>query len=119
MVVVLSEASFVNRESIDWQELYSITETARMLGCQVYPIPHNFDVCETAENALAYVPTFDPPLPGVWVGFITTPERYAAIYDAAYAKGIRLLNTPEQHQRIMEFHHYYLLLKGLTPKSLI
>lgn len=73
-VVVLSEATAASRESMDWQELYSITETAHLLGCPVFPIPHNFDVCETAENALAYVPTFEPTVPGVWVGFITTAE---------------------------------------------
>jgi hypothetical protein len=119
MVVVLSEASVVNRESLDWQELYSVTETARMLGCTVYPIPHDFEVCETAENALAYMPEFDPPVAGVWVGFIPTEQRYSEIYHAAHAKGVQLLNTPEQHQTIMEFDRYYPLIEGLTPKSIV
>lgn len=90
-----------------------------MLGCRVYSIPHNFDVCETAENALAYVPQFDPPVAGVWVGFITSEQRYADLYRAAAAKGVYLLNDPKQHETVMSFDGYYSLIEGLTPRSRI
>jgi hypothetical protein len=119
MVVVLSEASFTDTSSINARELNAITEAARMFGCRVYPLPPNFDICETAENAFAYVPTFDTLRPGIWVGYIPAPERYTAIYEAALNRNIGLVNTPDQYQTAMEFDRFYPLLGDLTPKSRI
>lgn len=118
MLIVFSEAD-TNKSSLNMRELASITETARLLGCRVFSIPPNFDDCETAENALAYVPEFDKPMPCVWVGFIPNFERYTAIYQAALKKNIHLVNTPEQHRRAMEFDEFYPLVHDLTAKSLI
>src|SRR5579871_861306 len=70
MVVVLSEDAFVDRNSLNGRELHTIAESARLFGCRVYPIPSNFDDCGNASNALAYVPTFSPTVPGFWVGYI-------------------------------------------------
>jgi hypothetical protein len=117
-IVILSEDSFVDRDTINGRELHALTETARLFGCAVYPLPPNFEVCETAENAFAYVPNFDPLVPGVWFGYIPTIERYTAIYRAALIKGIQLVNTPIQYQMAMEFDRFYPLLGELTPKSL-
>jgi hypothetical protein len=119
MLVVLSEASFTDRSSINGRELNAITDAARLFGCRVYPLPPNFDICETAENAFAYVPTFDTLQLGIWVGYIPTPERYTAIYEAALTRNIRLVNTPDQYQTAMEFDRFYPLLGDLTPKSRI
>ncbi len=92
---------------------------ARLLGCVVYTTPPDFERCETTENALAHVPRRHPAASGVWVGYIPLPERYQAIYDAAWAKGITLPNTPEQHRTAMEFDAFYPLLADLTPPSVI
>ena len=46
-------------------------------------------------------------------------ERYRAIYQAAAAKGARLVNTPAQYQTAMEFDKFYPLLGDLTPESLV
>jgi len=119
MVVVLSEASFTDRSSINERELTAITDAAHLFGCRVYPLPPNFDLCETAENAFAYVPTFDALQLGIWVGYIPTPERYTAIYQAALTRNIRLVNTPNQYQTAMEFDRFYPRLGDLTPKSRI
>jgi hypothetical protein len=70
MVVVLSEDSFVDRNTINGRELHATVDAARMFGCRIYQIPPNFDVCETAENALAYLPVFDPAVIGIWAGYI-------------------------------------------------
>jgi hypothetical protein len=118
MIVVFSEASN-EKSSLNQHELATITEAARLFGCRVYTIPPNFDECETAENALAYVPEFDSPVACVWVGFIPEFERYQAIYNAAIKKNIYLVNTPTEHQRAMEFDQFYPLLDDLTAKSLI
>jgi len=119
MLVVLSEASFTDRSSINGRELNAITDAARLFGCRVYPLPPNFDICDTAENAFAYIPTFDTLQLGIWVGYIPTPERYTAIYEAALTRNIRLVNTLDQYQTAMEFDRFYPLLGDLTPKSRI
>jgi hypothetical protein len=119
MVVVLSEDSFVDPNTINGRELRATVEAARMFGCRIYPIPLDFVVCETAENALAYLPEFDPPTPAIWAGYIPAVERYRAIYQAAAAKGVRLVNTPAQYQTAMEFDKFYPLLGDLTPQSVV
>lgn len=119
MLVVLSEASFTDQSSINGRELNAITEAARLFGCRVYRLPPNFDLCETADNALAYVPVFDDVLPGIWVGYIPAAERYAAIYEAALTRNVRLVNTPDEYQTAMEFDRFYPLLNELTPESRI
>lgn len=119
MLIVLSEASFYDRTSLNARELHTLTEAARLFGCRIYPLPPDFSVCETAENALAYVPHFGTPIPGVWIGYIPTVERYQAVYEAARAKGVLLVNSPEQYQTAMEFDHFYPLLTGLTLESLV
>ena len=85
-MVVLSEDSFVDPNSVNGHELRRIAETARLFGCRVYPVPPDFADCETAENALAHVPHFTPELPGILVAYIPTFEHYAAIFEAARAK---------------------------------
>ena len=71
-------------------------------------------MCETAENALAWLPEFGPPVAGHWAGYIPANERYEAIYRAAAAKGVHLVNTPTQYQTAMEFDRFYPLLGELT-----
>jgi len=117
MPVVFSEASHEDASSINGRELHAITEAARMYGCRVYPLPPSGDAETPVESALAYVPVFDAPQAGVWVGYIPTPERYAALYRAALAHNICMVNTPEQYQSAMEFDRFYPLLGDLTPTS--
>src|SRR5688500_10182929 len=114
MLVVLSEATFHDETSINGRELSSIAETARLLGCRVYPLPPDLAEVADASDALAYVPEFDPPAAAIWVGYIPAAERYEAVYAAALAKGLRLLNSPEQYRRAMEFDLFYPLLTDLT-----
>jgi hypothetical protein len=119
MIVVLSEDSFVDPNTINGRELHATVEAARMFGCRIFPIPPDFDVCETAENALAYLPAFDPMVSAIWAGFIPSVERYTAIFDAAAAKGVRLINSPSEYQTAMEFDKFYPLLRELTPDSVV
>jgi hypothetical protein len=119
MVVVLSEDSFVDPNTINGRELGAIVEAARMLGCRIYPIPLDFEECGTADNALAYLPDFDPPIVGIWAGYIPSVERYTSIFDAAVAKGVHLINTPLHYQTAMEFDKFYPLLGQLTPESVV
>jgi hypothetical protein len=119
MLIVFSEAEAYPATSINGRELRALTEAARIYGCRVYHIPADFSVCETAENALAYMQHYDPPIVGVWIGYIPSVERYTAIYEAALAKGVRLVNTPAEYQTAMEFDRFYPLLGELTPESIV
>ena len=118
-MIVFSEFSPQLRPSASTADLRKATEAAKLTGCQVYHIPQDFEQCETAENALTYVPVQERETPAVWIGYIPTPERYAAIYAAALEKRIRLLNSPDEHLNVQEFDRTYPLLDGLTPTSII
>lgn len=114
------ERGLVRRSEYDrWPRAAGNRGRCADVGCRVYPIPLDFEVCETAENALAYLPEFDPPVPGIWAGYIPAVERYDAIYQAAAAKGVRLVNTPLQYRTAMEFDQFYPLLGDLTPDSAV
>jgi hypothetical protein len=118
-MIVLSEDTPQRSATPSAVENRRATEVARLLGLRVYYIPGDFEACENAENALAYVPEQEQATPGIWIGFIPDPERYQAIYDECLKKRIHLLNTPEQHLRAQEFDRAYPLLKDLTPESLV
>lgn len=118
MLLVLSDWSNQLEPSASTRDLEKITETARSMGLRVYPLPsENAD--DQNELLLSWIPTSERMNPGVWVGFIPTPSRYTTVYEAALCRGIRLLNTPQQHQRAMEFDAFYPLLHDLTPQSVV
>ncbi|KPL90730.1 ATP-grasp domain-containing protein [Herpetosiphon geysericola] len=118
MLVVLSEAT-VQQHTVNARELNRITETARMLGLRVYALPPEPEQWADFEAVLAYVPVFEQPQTGIWVGYIPKPEHYAALYHAATTRNIWLINTPEQYQTAMEFDRFYPLLDELTPLSCV
>jgi len=118
-MIILSEAAEQLNPSASRVDVSRSTEAAHLVGLQVYTIPPDFSVCETAENALWHLPSCEPEQTAFWIGYIPEPERYQAMYEAALEKGIRLVNTLEEHLRAMEFHQYYDLLDGLTPRSVV
>src|SRR5262249_29224567 len=56
---------------------------------------------------------------GVWIGSIPTLAHYRAVYRAARAKGIRLLNSPAQHRRVLEGDQALVALGELTPATVV
>lgn len=116
-MIVLSEASPALAPSASAADLAASAEVARLCGCRVYSIPDDFAVCDGAQNALSYLQPYEKETPGVWVGYIPSLSRYEALYEAAREKNILLVNTPTQHQQVMEFDRAYPFLEGLTPKS--
>ncbi len=116
-MIVLSEASDRLTPSPSARDIQSYTEAAHLTDCRVYSIPQDFRLCETAENALFHIPEQERETPGVWIGYIPTPEHYEAIYKAALDKRIQLLNSPDQHLTVQEFDRAYPHLEGLTPVS--
>jgi ATP-grasp domain, R2K clade family 3 len=121
-VVVLSEAPLPGHGiSRSAQELAQITEVARLLGCRIVPLPAEGAERGTAEEALAALihAPYRPPVPGVWIGSIPTLAHYRAVYRAAGALGVRLLNSPAQHQRALEGDRALVALGDLTPATVV
>ncbi|MGB3509966.1 MAG: ATP-grasp domain-containing protein [Microcoleaceae cyanobacterium] len=118
-MIVLTEDSTKDFYSASANDLKIATEAAKIMGYQVHYIPEDFSICETAENALAHIPKQPQETLGLWIGYIPTPERYQAIYNTAIRKGIKLLNSPEQHLTVQEFDRAYPKLLDLTPESII
>lgn len=102
-MIVLSEATGQIELSASANENRLMTKAAQIVGCKVYYIPRDFARCGTAENALWHIPEYTEETTSIWVGYIPEFERYEAIYHAALAKGIKLINTPLQHKTALEF----------------
>ncbi len=120
--MVLSEAPLPGHGiSRNAQELAQITEVARLLGCRIVPLPSEDAERGTAEEALAALirtPYF-PPVPGIWIGSIPTLAHYRAVYRTAGSRGIRLINSPAQHQRVLEGDRALVALGDLTPATVV
>ena len=119
MVIVLSEPWEQLQPSASVRDIRLSMESAGRVGCRIFSIPTDFDQCGSADNALAHVPEFSDPVPGIWIGYIPDPERYDAIYTAASRKRVVLPNDPAQHLMAMELDRSLPLLSGLTPKSIV
>lgn len=100
-------------------ELERAEHVARSLGLSVYVIERDFDRCGDANGALAHVPVQPEPVKAIWLGSIPSRERYEAIYKAARARSILLINTPTEFWRAMWFWGFYPRLAGLTPESIL
>jgi ATP-grasp domain, R2K clade family 3 len=119
-VVVLSEAPLPGQGiSRNAQELAQITEVARLLGGRIVTLPSEGALHGSAEEVLARLPAYRPPVPGVWIGSIPQLAHYRTVYHAAKAQGIRLVNSPAQHQRALEGDRALLALGDLTPATVV
>lgn len=90
---------------------------ARTAGCQVFGFSSDYDILGTAEEALEHIPALPAPAPAVWLGFVPSPERYRDIYEAARARNLLLLNTPEEFQLTSELDKFYPRLGKLTFRT--
>lgn len=116
-LLIFSEARDEAGASPSAQDMIDMTRAAQLVGCATYFIPKDFSECETADNALWHVPEQEEEATAIWLGFIPSPERYEAIYEAALRRRVRLVNDPQEHLRALEFDRAYPLLEGITPTS--
>jgi len=122
-MIILTEA--VDPATASQAELATATAIAQLLGFPVYPLAAddplvvNDNYHDPVVGAIAHIPPQPTPTPGVWLGSIPAPERYQAVYAAAAAKNIYLLNTPAQHLAAQEFDRAYPYIQDLTPPSVI
>jgi len=117
-MIVLSEASNQVPSSIRSQDIQVSTEIARLLGLQVYSLPPARSD-QPAEKTFCSIPLQHQTTSGLWLGECPTCDRYQVVYQAALEKGIRLLNTPAEHQLVRELDQAYAKLQDLTPASVI
>lgn len=118
-MIIFSEATIERAISKSAQDNQQLTELAKMLGCRIFYIPSDFDLCETAENALWQVPEQEQLTNCFWIGFIPSLDKYTEVYNEALKKNIKLLNSPKEHQMAQEFDLSYPFLTGLTPESVV
>jgi len=114
-MIVFSEAN-ANPRTYVAQQLNRLTTEAKLNDIKVCYIPEDFDEC-TAEEALSWCPYYQNETPGFVVGHIPTEKRYNELYQAALTHNVRLINSPEQSNRIMDFEEFYPLIQDLTPES--
>lgn len=116
-MVVFSQSSPVREPSQGELNLRVLTEAARLAGCRIIPLPEDFDTID-ADEALWALPSQSEEQ-GVFLGYVSTRDFYAALFAAAERKGVRLINSPEDSERAMEFDRFYPLIADLTPASVI
>jgi hypothetical protein len=116
-MIVISEASSQILPSASSRDLAIYSETAKLIGFQVYYIPQDFSVCENAENAVYHIPKQIRETLGCWIGYIPTFEHYQQMFEALLEKNIRLINSPDEHILIQEFDNFYPKISDLTAKS--
>lgn len=117
LVVLHEESALASRSGVG-RDTEASAEAALAAGLEVRSFSSDFELWGSAEEAFeAFEPR--PPVPALWLGYIPSPERYRAIHAAAAARGLLLLNTPEQHQDAMEFPRFYPRIAGLTARSVV
>jgi hypothetical protein len=116
-MVVFSQSSPRHESHQGELNLRVLTDSARQAGCRVVPIPDDFDEVDP-DDALWSLPA-QPELPGVFIGYVSTREFYTSLFEAAARKGVRLINSPADSERAMEFDRFYPLIADLTPVSVI
>ena len=117
MIFLVSEADFADPATVNGREWRAITDAARMMGCRVVPLPPDLHEAGGADAVFAYVSAGPSPAAAVWAGYIPSAARYQEVYEGLAAKGVRLINTPEQHFRAMDFDGFYERLRDHTPES--
>ena len=93
------------------------THAARRLGCDVLHLPGRLRL-DDVPSAFDGV-DIEVPQPAIWFGYIPTQAVYAAVYEHAARRGLRLLNDPQEHHVAFEFDLAYPQLESLTPKTVV
>ena len=69
------------------------------------------------DGAVRRIPAAEPPAVGVYRGWMLAPEHYTALYAALSAKGVRLLNSPDEYRHCHHLPEWYPILAEHTPLS--
>lgn len=117
MLIILHEET-AHTSSPLAQDTLATVEAARAAGCAVFGFSSDYDILGTAEEALEHIAAPPTPTPAMWLGFVPSPERYRAIYEAARARNLVLGNDPDEYQLTSELDRFYPRLAELTFRTL-
>src|SRR5207302_6364199 len=67
------------------------------------------------QAAIRRVPRQDAHQRGIYRGWMLRPEDYAAMYEALAARGLHLINTPDEYRHCHYLPESYLTIAGVTP----
>jgi hypothetical protein len=59
----------------------------------------------------------DEPELTVYRGWMLRPDAYAQLYDALQAKGLRLINTPDEYRHCHYLPESYAIIRDVTPRT--
>lgn len=117
-MIVFSEASPDLDPDKSDGDINGATKVAKELGLTVHFLRRESEY-EPDEDPFAGLPPLSREEPAVWIGRIPSPGWYARVHACALERGPRLVNSPDEHRRILEFDHAYPRLQGLTPRSVV
>lgn len=78
----------------------------------------DYEALTEGRAASAVKRVADGPAPALLRGWMLKPHRYADLYQALQAKGVTLVNTPEEYVFCHHLPRWYSAFADCTPKSL-
>lgn len=67
------------------------------------------------SSSVRYVQPADLMIPGLYRGWMMTPEQYQQLYEVLLQKNIRLINSPEEYRHCHYLPASYEKIKDITP----
>lgn len=112
-LTILYPADFFDLTKVDADYEYEYREAVKFPEFRV--AFYNYDELTEGKPLRLY-----PPVPDrgrcIYRGWMLQPETYSALYQALQARGLTLINSPEEYEHSHEFPNSYPLLKAFTPK---
>jgi hypothetical protein len=68
-------------------------------------------------RAVRRVPEQAQPVLAAYRGWMVTPRQYGRLYEALSARGVVLINDPDQYRHCHHLPESYPVIEGLTPRS--
>jgi hypothetical protein len=87
------------------------------LGLPYVLLNHDALVRGEPDRAGRRVPKHDPPVLASYRGWMVTAGQYRSLYEVLSARGIVLINDPNQYSRCHHLPESYPAIEGLTPRT--
>lgn len=120
-MIILFEYVYPNSNSSSACDLRRLQITAKTLGLNTIILSPYFsetgDTTSLELDLLRFSGNINET--AIFIGYIPDAVNYAALERALSSANIKLINTTEEHLRVMEFDQFYPLIEKLTPKSAI
>jgi hypothetical protein len=117
-MIVLSEAKPLKSDFDDIEDSHRITRALQKNGWRVFHLLPEV-ASPNAADTMEEVPVQERETLGVWIGYVPSLSYYESIYEEARKRNISLVNTPKQHQELLETDHSLKKLRELTAESVV